>query len=63
MFWQKTHEVDESSAKALEQARRDLRDRKLEASRIRAITTNWRGIREQNHFAEAIKASFHGRRA
>lgn len=41
----------------------DLEERKADASRIKALTTEWRRIRERNNIAAAFEASMRGRRA
>ena len=62
MWWKRQPhaEPDPEARQARIEAERDLERRRAETSRVQAMTENWRRIRERNHFAAAIEATFRG---
>lgn len=50
--------IEATAARIL--AERDLARRQAETGRVRALTDEWRNIRERNHLASAIEQSFRG---
>lgn len=61
-WWRRatTAERDPRAVEARKKAERDLAERYVERSRVETMTAGWRRIREENHFAAAINATFRG---
>ena len=59
MIWRRKQRVPAPS-RVLRDARAGLAERKRETPRIKAMVAEWRRIREDNHFADAIQATFRG---
>lgn len=61
-MWHKRQEItpDPAAHEARVQAEQDLERRRAETTRVEAMTEGWRRIRERNHFASAIEATFRG---
>ena len=65
MWWKHEPKVepDPKATEARIRAQRQLEERRVETPRVRAMVSEWRRIRERNHFADAIAHSFRGGKA
>jgi hypothetical protein len=61
-WWKRppTSEPDPAAIEARHKAERELEVRRAETSRVKEVIAGWRQIREKNHFAPAINATFRG---
>ena len=62
MWFSKKPEIspDPAAVAARKRAEQQLEEGRADASRIEALTAEWRRIRARNHFAAAINATFRG---
>lgn len=63
MWWRcrrPTLAPDPKATEARVRAEQQLKQQLEETSRVKAMTSGWRRIREQNHFAAALETTFRG---
>lgn len=61
-FRRRTHHPPSEGTKARKRAEKDLVETKAETVRYRALAESLREIRQRNHFADSITATFRGDR-